>query len=238
MAFTSAEVRRFLVDSFKDEDIETFCFDYFREVQTDFTAGMSKGEKIQRLIEYCQTHGKAADLVTALQQTRPEQFKREFGDTPAPPDLPDAFPEGDEKSLRDETLQSLETAADRFIQDQRQTLRFFIPLAVAMLVAGAAVIAIGLGLAGRLVMVETGGEVRILSTVCGIFFFSLSAIPGRVILDRRASLVSLQAARDLLEAARRDGAAVDFQTLSDVRQMLRDLMRESLRGGHNVLLRS
>ena len=35
------------------EDLTTLCFDHFRPVYEDFATGMSKGDKIQRLLDYC-----------------------------------------------------------------------------------------------------------------------------------------------------------------------------------------
>ena len=43
---TTADIRRFLVNTFSDEDLKTLCFDYFRDVYDDFTTGMTKGQMI------------------------------------------------------------------------------------------------------------------------------------------------------------------------------------------------
>ena len=53
MTPTTADIRRFLVNTFGDEDLKTLCFDYFRDVYDDFTTGMTKGQMIQLLIERC-----------------------------------------------------------------------------------------------------------------------------------------------------------------------------------------
>jgi iron(II)-dependent oxidoreductase len=62
------------MQSFSDEDIDTFCFDYFRLVHDDFSDAMSKGRKIQLLLEYGQQHGMFVDILVALQRERPDQF--------------------------------------------------------------------------------------------------------------------------------------------------------------------
>jgi hypothetical protein len=49
----TADIRRFLTEAFSDEELRTFCFDYFRDVYEEFAAGMSKRDRIQRLIECC-----------------------------------------------------------------------------------------------------------------------------------------------------------------------------------------
>jgi formylglycine-generating enzyme required for sulfatase activity len=70
----SVTIRRFLMESFSDEDVDTFSFDYFRAVHDDFTDTMSKGRKIQLLLEYGQNHGVFANILVALQKERPDQF--------------------------------------------------------------------------------------------------------------------------------------------------------------------
>jgi hypothetical protein len=48
-----AEVRQFLTAKFNDGELVTFCFDYFPQVQHDFAAGMTKGQKVLLLLSYC-----------------------------------------------------------------------------------------------------------------------------------------------------------------------------------------
>jgi hypothetical protein len=50
---STADLHRFLVDTFDDEELRTLCFDYFRDVYDDFTTGMSKTQMIRILIERC-----------------------------------------------------------------------------------------------------------------------------------------------------------------------------------------
>ena len=70
----SADIRRFLTESFSDEEITTLCFDRFRPVYDTFAGGMTKGQKIQILIEYCERHDEWPVLLSALQRERPRQF--------------------------------------------------------------------------------------------------------------------------------------------------------------------
>lgn len=73
------EVRSFLIDHFDDTEINRFCHDYFREVSSDFTNAMTKSQKAENLIEYCERHEKIPDLHLALNQERAEQYVRHFG---------------------------------------------------------------------------------------------------------------------------------------------------------------
>ena len=91
MTPTTADIRRFLVDTFGDEDLKTLCFDYFRDVYDDFTTGMTKGQMIQLLIERCVRRDTLANLEAALRAERPDQYVKQFG-APTPPPVPSAIP--------------------------------------------------------------------------------------------------------------------------------------------------
>ena len=91
MTPTTADIRRFLVNTFSDEDLKTLCFDYFRDVYDDFTTGMTKGQMIQLLIERCVRRDALANLEAALRAERPDQYVKQFG-APTPPPVPSAIP--------------------------------------------------------------------------------------------------------------------------------------------------
>ena len=85
MTPTTADIRRFLVNTFSDEDLKTLCFDYFRDVYDDFTTGMTKGQMIQLLIERCVRRDALANLDAALRAERPDQYVKQFGALTPPP---------------------------------------------------------------------------------------------------------------------------------------------------------
>lgn len=87
MTHTTAEIRRFLVDTFNDEELKILCFDYFRDVSDEFTTGMTKGQMIQLLIERCVRREALANLEAALRAERPDQYRQRFG-APAPALIP------------------------------------------------------------------------------------------------------------------------------------------------------
>lgn len=78
----TADIRQFLTEAFSDDDLATLCFDFFPQVSDDFTAGMTKRQKIQLLLDYCQRHDAISNLLAALERTRPEQFKGRFPQSP------------------------------------------------------------------------------------------------------------------------------------------------------------
>ena len=85
---TTASIRQFLTESFSDEELATLCFDYFRDVYDDFASGMTKGQKIQLLIERCERRGILPNLLAAIQRARPEQYKEQFPQIEIQPESP------------------------------------------------------------------------------------------------------------------------------------------------------
>ncbi len=90
MNYNTADIRRFLIEAFSDEELSTLCFDFFPEVSDDFAVGITKGQKIQLLIEYCQRREVVPNLLAALQRVRPEQYEKRFPLIPqqVPPESP------------------------------------------------------------------------------------------------------------------------------------------------------
>ena len=71
-------LRQYLTSAYSDEDLDTFCSDYFRDVYENFTVGMSKAQKIQRQLDYCQRRDQLSNLLANLERDRPEQYRRRF----------------------------------------------------------------------------------------------------------------------------------------------------------------
>jgi formylglycine-generating enzyme required for sulfatase activity len=75
---TTADIRKFLIEFFGDEELTTLSFDYFRDVYEEFAEGMSKREKVRRLIERCVRRETLPELLAALERERPEQYRQRF----------------------------------------------------------------------------------------------------------------------------------------------------------------
>jgi hypothetical protein len=75
----TADIRGYLTTTYSDEEISILCSDYFRNVYNDFTTGMTKGQKVQLLVDHCQRRGLIPNLLAALEKDRPEQYQRQFG---------------------------------------------------------------------------------------------------------------------------------------------------------------
>jgi hypothetical protein len=69
-------IRQLLNAAFDDEELTTLCFDYFRDVYEAFSTGMSKHDKIQRLIEHCERQRRFDELLTHVKERNPHQYRR------------------------------------------------------------------------------------------------------------------------------------------------------------------
>jgi hypothetical protein len=67
-------VRQLLTAAFDDEKLTALCFDHFRPVYESFAIGMSKGQKIQRLLDYCDRHDQLGKLLELAEEHNPEQY--------------------------------------------------------------------------------------------------------------------------------------------------------------------
>jgi hypothetical protein len=74
--WNAAALRDLLTAAFNDEELTTLSFDSFRPVYEDFASGMSKGQKIQRLLDYCLRREQVEDLLAAVRETNPAQYRR------------------------------------------------------------------------------------------------------------------------------------------------------------------
>ena len=72
----TAAIRQLLFDAFNDEELNAFCVDYFLPLYQDFAQGMSKSDKIQRLLEYCARKGQFEKLLESVKERNPYQFER------------------------------------------------------------------------------------------------------------------------------------------------------------------
>jgi hypothetical protein len=66
--------RQLLSEGLSDEAIDILCFDYFRPVYEQLAVGMSKGQKIQRLIEYCERQNRIPHLLEAIKEVNPAKY--------------------------------------------------------------------------------------------------------------------------------------------------------------------
>jgi len=69
-------IRELLSDAFSDEEIITLVFDRFRDVYEDISGGMSKTDKVRRLIDWCEHNVEIVTLLAEVQRRNPAQYAR------------------------------------------------------------------------------------------------------------------------------------------------------------------
>jgi hypothetical protein len=60
-----------IAGAFNDDELKALCFEHFRAVGDEFTAGMTKGQMIHLLLGYCVRRGLGSALLDVLEQERP-----------------------------------------------------------------------------------------------------------------------------------------------------------------------
>jgi hypothetical protein len=74
--WSSETIRRLLLAAFNDEELRALCFDHFGEVYDELSAGMSKGQMVQCLLEHCVRHGQTGRLLDLVRERNPVQYER------------------------------------------------------------------------------------------------------------------------------------------------------------------
>lgn len=74
--YDTAAVRELLLAAFSDEELTTFCYDYFPAVYGQFSTGMSRPQKVQRLVEHCGLNGQFAQLLARVEEANPYQYRQ------------------------------------------------------------------------------------------------------------------------------------------------------------------
>jgi hypothetical protein len=73
--FETESIRNLLIAAFDDTELMSLCFDRFYPVYNEgFGSGMGKGEKVQRLLDYCVRHGKLEALLELIRERNPHQY--------------------------------------------------------------------------------------------------------------------------------------------------------------------
>jgi nucleoside phosphorylase len=78
-SYDLAALRELLNVAFSDEELMSLCFDRFPEVYNNFSTGMSKGQKIQQLLDYGTRREQLPALVAEIRARNPAQYKRYEG---------------------------------------------------------------------------------------------------------------------------------------------------------------
>lgn len=74
--YNTAPIRELLQKIFTDEELNIFCYDYFRLVHEQFASGMSHSGKIQLLIEHCHKFEEFEKLLALLKNINSKQYEK------------------------------------------------------------------------------------------------------------------------------------------------------------------
>jgi hypothetical protein len=173
-----ADVRRLLMDAFSDEEIQTLCFDYFPQALDEFSAGMSKSDKVLRLLIYCRRHDQSLGLLSAIRDTRPSQYAKVLGGI-SPDRLQSIFAgtgtsDGNFISLADDRAK-----VEELIATEREWMRFYRVFAAALIVVGLVIMS-----ASALASLALDNALRPLVGLGGVFVASLSVFQVKEVLSR------------------------------------------------------
>jgi formylglycine-generating enzyme required for sulfatase activity len=69
-----AAIRKLVSVAFSDEELTTFCFDHFRAVFEEFTAGQTKGQRVLSLVGFAERRGLLDALLDKVKKANPHQF--------------------------------------------------------------------------------------------------------------------------------------------------------------------
>jgi hypothetical protein len=91
-------IRQLLTEAFDDQELTTLCFDHFRTVYENLSSGMSKGQKIQYLLDYCVRQGQIEVLLELVKERNPTKYdhfalRLRIKKSEPPPELPPPLPQ-------------------------------------------------------------------------------------------------------------------------------------------------
>jgi hypothetical protein len=73
--YNSAVIRELLETAFDEEDLAALAYDYFRSIYPQLRSGKPKKAMIQEIIEYFDQDGNYDQLLDAIAQTRPREYR-------------------------------------------------------------------------------------------------------------------------------------------------------------------
>jgi competence ComEA-like helix-hairpin-helix protein len=79
MTASLTDIRRFLIETFNDEELTELCFDHFPELYQNFAGDMTLGRKALQLVDYCRRRERVPELLDILRRERPDSFRKVFG---------------------------------------------------------------------------------------------------------------------------------------------------------------
>jgi DNA uptake protein ComE-like DNA-binding protein len=79
MTASLADIRRFLIETYNDDELTDLCFDHFPEVFQNFAGDTTLSRKALQLVDYCRRRERVPELLAILRRERPDTFRKFFG---------------------------------------------------------------------------------------------------------------------------------------------------------------
>lgn len=74
--WNTVAIQALLTAAFSDGELTTLCFDHFHAVYETFGTGMTKGQKIQLLLDHCVRQQELENLLERVKERNPAQYAR------------------------------------------------------------------------------------------------------------------------------------------------------------------
>jgi len=74
--YNTSVIRRLLTEALSEEELTALVYDRFPAVFDQLSSRLSKGQRVQRLIEYVQRNNAVEDLLDSVAQANPRQYRR------------------------------------------------------------------------------------------------------------------------------------------------------------------
>lgn len=124
----NAQLRKFITTYFNEEELDTFRFDYFDEVE--FANSMTPTERAKTLIAYCRRRDRIPQLLEKLEKERPQPFQTTFGTSPPPQKInaSNTAPTDKDRFIHEKTgLEFIRIPAGDFLYGDEELKTIYLP---------------------------------------------------------------------------------------------------------------
>jgi len=83
--YNTAALRDLISAALTEDELTALAFDYFRPVANQFTAGQTRNQRVQLLLEHAERSGQMARLAALIQEIAPARY-REYAERLLAPD--------------------------------------------------------------------------------------------------------------------------------------------------------
>jgi Effector-associated domain 7 len=215
MGPTPADIRKLLMDAFSDEEIQTLCFDHFPQVLDEFSAGMSKSDKVLRLLIHCRHYDLASQLLSAIHDVRPSQYAKAFGGI-SPDQLQSIFAGTGTSGGNFISLANDKAKVEELIVTEQEWMRFYLVFAAALVVVG-----LGIATAPVSSVLKLDDALRPGVVLVGGFVTALGVFQFKEILSRKQRARMFESCRlQLADALGRPTRDMDAETCGRIHDIV------------------